>query len=129
MPRPAAPSTRTAFQMMPEYVGSGLDAKVGGRWKQMGNEEKKAMVDEEMKKMQRLPPNSSYASHRLRVLNKIHQLLSLQVSFIFTLNYVDFLRELLVSILNLWVQFGVYESCVLAVLVYDSNRYVLQSRF
>ncbi|KAG6392054.1 hypothetical protein SASPL_146260 [Salvia splendens] len=63
--------------MNPEQAGSGLDP-VGGRWKQMGNDEKKARLNEEMKKMQRLPPNSSYASHRLRVLNKIHQLLSLQ---------------------------------------------------
>ncbi|KAL1537756.1 hypothetical protein AAHA92_30241 [Salvia divinorum] len=63
--------------MNPEHAGSGLDP-VGVRWKQMGNDEKKALLNEEMKKMQRLPPNSSYASHRLRVLNKIHQLLSLQ---------------------------------------------------
>ncbi|KAH6767970.1 hypothetical protein C2S51_013306 [Perilla frutescens var. frutescens] len=64
--------------MNPEHVESGLNAKVGWKWKQMGSEEKKAVVNEEMKRMQRLPPNSSYASHRLRVLNKIHQLLSLQ---------------------------------------------------
>ncbi|CAA2990469.1 uncharacterized protein LOC111394756 [Olea europaea var. sylvestris] len=44
----------------------------------MGNEEKKTAVNEEMKRLNRLPANSSYASHRLRVLNKILQLLSVQ---------------------------------------------------
>lgn len=69
--------------MNPEHDGSGSDAKVGWKWKQMGNVEKKAVVNEEIKRMQRLPPTSSYASHRLRVLNKLHQLLSLQVAFHF----------------------------------------------
>ncbi|KAJ4839972.1 hypothetical protein Tsubulata_033645 [Turnera subulata] len=46
------------------------------RWKQMGSEEKKAAVEEEMRKMTLLPPNSTYASHRLRVLNKILQLMA-----------------------------------------------------
>ncbi|KAK6157430.1 hypothetical protein DH2020_011678 [Rehmannia glutinosa] len=64
--------------MDPEHAGSGSEgAKTGWRWKQMGNEEKKAAIREEMKRMQRLPHNSSYASHRLRVLDKIQQLLSL----------------------------------------------------
>ncbi|KAL8461132.1 hypothetical protein ACS0TY_031762 [Phlomoides rotata] len=56
--------------MNPEYVVS----------KSKQDEQKKAAVTEEMKRMQRLPPNSAYASHRLRVLNKIHHLLSLQRS-------------------------------------------------
>ncbi|KAI3457507.1 hypothetical protein Pfo_014170 [Paulownia fortunei] len=65
--------------MDPEHVGCGSEgAKHGWRWKQMGDEEKAAAVKEEMKRMQRLPPNSRYASHRLRVLKKIQQLLSLQ---------------------------------------------------
>lgn len=42
-------------------------------------EAKRAAVHEEMKRMTKLPVTSSYASHRLRVLNKILQLLSLQV--------------------------------------------------
>ncbi|EPS70102.1 hypothetical protein M569_04660, partial [Genlisea aurea] len=47
--------------------------------KQVGNQEKAAAaVDEEMRKMKLLPPNSSYASHRIRVLNKIRQLLIIQ---------------------------------------------------
>ncbi|XP_059662596.1 uncharacterized protein LOC132308517 [Cornus florida] len=46
--------------------------------KQMGCEEKKAAVHDEMKRMNRLPANSTYATHRLRVLNKILQLLSIQ---------------------------------------------------
>ncbi|KAL0443492.1 UNVERIFIED_CONTAM: hypothetical protein Slati_2071900 [Sesamum latifolium] len=60
--------------MDPEYVG----AKPGLKLNQMGHEEKAAAVHEEIKRMHRLPPNSSYASHRLRVLNKIQHLLSLQ---------------------------------------------------
>lgn len=39
----------------------------------------KAAVQEEIKRMTQLPANSAYASHRLRVLNKIMQLMSLQV--------------------------------------------------
>ncbi|CAN0896184.1 hypothetical protein LINGRAHAP2_LOCUS18323 [Linum grandiflorum] len=46
------------------------------RWKQMGGEEKKGVIQEEMKRMNKLPANSNYAAHRLRVLNKILQLLS-----------------------------------------------------
>ncbi|KAL0353722.1 UNVERIFIED_CONTAM: hypothetical protein Sangu_0953500 [Sesamum angustifolium] len=65
--------------MDPEYVVSGSEgAKPGLKCKQMGHEEKAAAVHEEIKRMHRLPPNSSYASHRLRVLNKIQHLLSLQ---------------------------------------------------
>ncbi|CAL5402947.1 unnamed protein product [Camellia sinensis] len=44
----------------------------------MGCEEKKAAVHEEMKRINKLPANSTYATHRLRVLNKILQLLSIQ---------------------------------------------------
>ncbi|KAJ6980015.1 hypothetical protein NC653_027982, partial [Populus alba x Populus x berolinensis] len=46
----------------------------------MGNEEKTAAVHQEIKSMNQLPATSSYVSHRLRVLNKILQLLSIQVS-------------------------------------------------
>ncbi|KAL0362721.1 UNVERIFIED_CONTAM: hypothetical protein Scaly_1227300 [Sesamum calycinum] len=54
--------------MDPEYVVSGSEgAKPGLKCKQMGHEEKAAAVHEEIKRMHRLPPNSSYASHRLRV--------------------------------------------------------------
>lgn len=52
-------------------------AKNGG--KQMGSEEKKAAVHEEIKKVNQLPAHSTYATHRMRVLNKILQLLSVQV--------------------------------------------------
>lgn len=47
--------------------------------KEMGNEERKAAVHEELKRMNQLPPNSTYVTHRVRVLNKILQLISLQV--------------------------------------------------
>uniref|UniRef100_A0A6N2MIV1 Uncharacterized protein n=1 Tax=Salix viminalis TaxID=40686 RepID=A0A6N2MIV1_SALVM len=49
------------------------------RWKQMGKEEKAAAVHDEMKRINQLPATSTYATHRLRVLNKILQLMSIQV--------------------------------------------------
>jgi len=42
-------------------------------------ERKQAVVQEEIRKMNRLPANSTYVSHRLKVLNKILQLMSVQV--------------------------------------------------
>ncbi|KAF9666832.1 hypothetical protein SADUNF_Sadunf16G0269500 [Salix dunnii] len=48
------------------------------RWKQMGKEEKEAAVHGEMKRINQLPATSTYATHRLRVLNKILQLMSIQ---------------------------------------------------
>lgn len=76
-------STRNCANMDPQLAGPVLEsAKQGWRWKQMGTEEKTTAVKEEIKRMHRLPPNSSYASHRLRVLNKILQLLSIQVGLV-----------------------------------------------
>ncbi|XP_006349987.1 uncharacterized protein [Solanum tuberosum] len=46
--------------------------------RQMGSEGKMGAVHEEMKRVSRLPPSSAYATHRMRVLNKILQLLSIQ---------------------------------------------------
>ncbi|GAB4846321.1 hypothetical protein Ancab_025327 [Ancistrocladus abbreviatus] len=60
--------------------GNGSCTQVKHQWKHMGVQEKKAAVQEEMKRMHQLPTNSSYAAHRLRVLNKILQLLSIQRS-------------------------------------------------
>jgi hypothetical protein len=54
------------------------------RWKQTGKEEKTAAVHEEMKRINQLPATSTYATHRLRVLNKILQLMSIKVSELFT---------------------------------------------
>ncbi|XP_031115145.1 uncharacterized protein LOC116019159 [Ipomoea triloba] len=53
---------------------------VAGRdaYKKVGADEKKAAVHEEMTRLSRLPQNSTYVSHRTRVLNKILQLLSIQ---------------------------------------------------
>ena len=42
-------------------------------------EAKRAAVQEELNRMSKLPANSTYVSHRMRVLNKILHLLSLQV--------------------------------------------------
>ncbi|KAL9383258.1 hypothetical protein Peur_023581 [Populus x canadensis] len=44
----------------------------------MGNEEKTAAVHQEINRMNQLPATSSYVSHRMRVLNKILQLVSIQ---------------------------------------------------
>lgn len=56
---------------------AGTQAK--DQWRQTVSEEKKAAVHEEMKRMNQLPSNSTYATHRLRVLNKVLHLLSIQV--------------------------------------------------
>ncbi|XP_010552204.1 PREDICTED: uncharacterized protein LOC104822630 [Tarenaya hassleriana] len=50
--------------------------RVGERWIQMGCEERTRVIQEEIKRVNKLPSNSAYAVHRLRVLNKIHELLS-----------------------------------------------------
>lgn len=47
--------------------------------RQVGSEGKMGAVHEEMKRVRKLPPSSAYATHRMRVLNKILQLLSIQV--------------------------------------------------
>ncbi|XP_057948742.1 uncharacterized protein LOC131144234 [Malania oleifera] len=57
---------------------SRVDTQHKGHWKQMGCDERMAAVHEEMKRMNQLPANSTYATHRLRVLNKIMQLMSIQ---------------------------------------------------
>ncbi|WJX81778.1 hypothetical protein P8452_64621 [Trifolium repens] len=41
-------------------------------------ERKQAVVQEEIRKMYQLPANSTYVAHRLKVLNKILQLMSVQ---------------------------------------------------
>lgn len=48
--------------------------------KLMTHEEKQAAVHQEISRMNKLPANSSYASHRLRVLSKVLHLLSIQRS-------------------------------------------------
>ena len=48
--------------------------------KQMWCEKKQGAVHEEIKRMNRLPANSAYGTHRLKVLNKILQLISVQVN-------------------------------------------------
>ena len=42
-------------------------------------EKKQTAVHEEIRRMSQLPANSTYVAHRLRVLNKILQLMSVQV--------------------------------------------------
>lgn len=48
-------------------------------WKPLGFDEKQAAVHKEMKRMNQLPANSTYATHRLKVLNKVLQLMTIQV--------------------------------------------------
>ena len=47
--------------------------------KQMWSEQKQAAIHDEIKRMHQLPAKSTYVAHRMRVLNKILQLISLQV--------------------------------------------------
>lgn len=49
----------------------------------MGCEEKKTAVHAEMERMSKLPANSNYAMHRMRVLNKILHLMSTQVRMLY----------------------------------------------
>ncbi|XAR50791.1 hypothetical protein NMG60_11005227 [Bertholletia excelsa] len=42
----------------------------------MGSKEKKGAVREEIKRMNQLPTNNTYVTHRMQVLNKILQLMS-----------------------------------------------------
>ncbi|KAK4255740.1 hypothetical protein QN277_008699 [Acacia crassicarpa] len=46
--------------------------------KQMWSEQKQASVHEEIRRMNQLPAKSTYVAHRMRVLNKILQLISIQ---------------------------------------------------
>lgn len=62
-----------------QTMDSRVSTQPKNQQKKMGYEEKNAAVHEEMKRMKRLPVNSTYATHRLRVLNKILQLISIQV--------------------------------------------------
>ncbi|KAK9674435.1 hypothetical protein RND81_12G232200 [Saponaria officinalis] len=55
-------------------------ADSSNQWKQISEDKKKVALQEEMNRMNKLPVNSSYATHRLRVLNKILQLMSIQRS-------------------------------------------------
>lgn len=54
--------------------------RVGEKWNQMDCDEKSGVIQEEIKRVSKLPSNSVYAVHRLKVLNKISELLSVQVS-------------------------------------------------
>lgn len=54
-------------------------SRTSEQWKQIGDAEKKVVVNSEIKRMKELPGNSTYATHRLRVLNKALQLMSSRV--------------------------------------------------
>ena len=63
-----------------QAIESRTSTQAQNHCKQMDPVEKKAAVHEEMKRMNQLPANSTYATHRLRVLNKILQLMSIEVN-------------------------------------------------
>ncbi|XP_019703820.1 uncharacterized protein [Elaeis guineensis] len=48
------------------------------RWSGPPSEEKKAAIQAEVARVNQLPSNSSYAVHRMRVLNKLLHLMSIQ---------------------------------------------------
>jgi len=54
-------------------------SRVGDHWKQMADAEKKVTLNAEMDRMKVLPGNSTYATHRIRVLNKVLDLMSKQM--------------------------------------------------
>ncbi|KAJ4976945.1 hypothetical protein NE237_002051 [Protea cynaroides] len=59
---------------------SSVATQASTQWRQMGNDEKMTAVQSEMTRVNQLPVNSSYATHRKRVLNKVWRLLSVQRS-------------------------------------------------
>ncbi|XXG44495.1 hypothetical protein AAC387_Pa01g4284 [Persea americana] len=62
-----------------DLTKDGHSLRATGQWTQMGEcEEKKAAVHAEMERVDKLPGNSKYATHRMRVLNKILRLMSIQ---------------------------------------------------
>lgn len=56
-----------------------MDVDQPGPQKPVWCERKQAAVHEEIRRMNQLPANSTYVAHRLKVLNKILQLISIQV--------------------------------------------------
>lgn len=66
----------SAFGQTMENVA---DTQSKPQWQQRANEEKVTAVHNEMQRINQLPPNSSYVTHRLRVLKKVLELLSMQV--------------------------------------------------
>ncbi|XP_047342803.1 uncharacterized protein LOC124946282 [Impatiens glandulifera] len=66
---------RNALNKSRENI-TGIQSRDG--LKELSSENKTAAVQEEVRRMSRLPSTSSYAVHRLKVLNKVLQLLSLQ---------------------------------------------------
>lgn len=72
--------------------GNTLDLTNDGRGQPQGihswmpeterNDTKKSAIHAEMARVNQLPPNSSYAVHRMRVLNKILHLMAIEASLI-----------------------------------------------
>ncbi|VYS57269.1 unnamed protein product [Arabidopsis thaliana] len=75
--------------------------RVGERWNEMDCDEKSSVIQEEIKRVCKLPSNSVYAVHRLKVLNKINDLLSVQR----TLSQEKELELLFTQLSFLWDEF------------------------
>ncbi|KAL5975001.1 hypothetical protein ACLOJK_031677 [Asimina triloba] len=71
-------SGHLSFQSL-SWIRSVVDGSIATGSNQWGGrDERKAVLQAEMDRMTKLPANSSYATHRMRVLNKILLLLSIQ---------------------------------------------------
>lgn len=75
-------SDQTVQQEGYDVLGHDMEKSEGTRLRSnsVNNKEKNAAVHAEIERVSRLPSNSSYAVHRMRVLNKILNLISVQVS-------------------------------------------------
>ena len=84
----------------------------------IGSEAKRAAVHEEIKRVTKLPPTSTYASHRLRVLNKILQLMAIQV---LKLASIFFLHRFFMF--NMYIFFVMHSDCSSRhdIVLYDSD--------
>lgn len=104
---------------MPDHI---MDTKPSrrGKWKLMGFDEKKAAVHEEMKRMNQLPANSSYATHRLRVLNKVLQLISTQVTSILFSVYQRHICELCIFLMLALMRL-IQRCCSLSLKLFPQN--------
>ncbi|KAF3784708.1 hypothetical protein EJ110_NYTH29796 [Nymphaea thermarum] len=69
-------------------MASQNDARLTTRWSPEQSERKRAAVNAEIDRVNKLPAYSSYATHRMRVLNKILQLMSIQEDHSITFNSV-----------------------------------------
>lgn len=75
---------RNALNRPKESLSRGSTTQADEAWNQIGCEEKKAAVHEEISRIDKLPENSSRANanRHLRILNKISSLISFQTAMV-----------------------------------------------